>query len=102
VSRPTLGDMADTMQAAVNLAETHVHLPEPHFDVSPYYPGRVSLSLHGGFGNFEAWRAALGIPECEVRLTSGASQAYLTAVGSFEGAEVVLTGYSDRLPGGGE
>lgn len=101
MSAPALAEMADAVQAAWRLTESFGELPGAHIEASPHHPGRVKVSLHGGLGTFEVWREALRIPEEEVRLTQGASNAYLTATGAFNGAEVVLVAYSSPMPAGG-
>lgn len=99
MSAETLAEMADTMQTAAELLGLSHVTPAPYIEVSPHRPSTISLTVHGGFADFEVWRSALNIPTEDVRFNNGASNAYLSALGAFSGATVQLTGYSDRLPG---
>jgi hypothetical protein len=81
------------------LAADHPHLPAPHVGVSPHYPYRLELSVHGDLGAFEAWREALGVdPEAVRRNTqSGGMTLVLTAATTIADAHVELVGYSPNL-----
>ncbi|QHY97260.1 hypothetical protein SSPS47_19315 [Streptomyces sp. S4.7] len=80
------------------------HLPTPTVDLSGIYPGRLTLRLHEGLGDFETWREALAIPPESVThsVHSGGHTRSLTASIAYGGADVHLHGYSDASgPDGG-
>ncbi|MGW5352248.1 hypothetical protein ACWERV_17265 [Streptomyces sp. NPDC004031] len=97
MSTATRTVMVHTLYAASDLIEARSDLPAPYIEVSPRRPDTINVSVHGGFGDFEAWRVALHIPIKDVRFNNGASNAYLSALGSFSGATVQLTGYSSPV-----
>ncbi|MCX4576833.1 hypothetical protein OHB41_27405 [Streptomyces sp. NBC_01571] len=85
------------MRALRLLATDFGFLPAPHLHVSPVYPDRLTLSLHEGLPDFEAWRDALGIaPETVTcRAQANGVRHVLCAFGSYAGAELELVGYGD-------
>jgi len=81
------------------LAADHPDLPAPHVGVSPHYPHRLTLSVHGDLGGFEAWREALGIDPDTVRRNtqSGGTTLLLTGSTTVADAHVELVGYAPNL-----
>jgi hypothetical protein len=81
------------------LAADHPNLPAPHVGVSPHHPHRLTLSVHGDLGAFEAWREALGIDPDAVRRNtqSGGMTLVLTAAATIADAHVELVGYSPNV-----
>ncbi|WP_394436177.1 hypothetical protein [Streptomyces sp. SGAir0957] len=88
-------DMADAVAAAQQLLNEHPGLPAPLFEIDAY---RVTVRLHGGFGDFEAWREALDLDDNEISLTAYLGGANLTAVTDIKGVPVTVMGYSSSLP----
>lgn len=89
---------AATLRFAAALLDQLVDLPAAYAEVSHHYPGRLCLDVHGGFGAFERWREALGIPEADVSIREGASQTTMHACRECPGGITVqLTGYSSPV-----
>ncbi|MGW3629122.1 hypothetical protein ACWD7F_03015 [Streptomyces sp. NPDC005122] len=97
----TLDGLTVPMRALRLLATDFGSLPAPYVQVSPVYPDRLTLSLHDGLPDFEAWREALGIaPETVTcRAQANGVRHVLCAFVSYEGAELELVAYGDiRTP----
>ncbi|MFI6560332.1 hypothetical protein [Streptomyces sp. NPDC050534] len=89
-------DLATSVAAVNALIAKHPLLPAE--EIVPSTAG-VSVHLYGGFGDFEAWREALGIPVEEVAFyirTEG--QTTMRADIEFAGVTVALVGYSGPVP----
>jgi hypothetical protein len=69
------------------------HLPAADLHVSHIYPGQLTVSLHTGLGDFEAWRIALGVPHRSVRYATQSEAIRLEATVEWGGGTVVLVGY---------
>lgn len=95
----TFADLSRPMALLRLLAADHPALPAIDVQVSPIYPDRLRLSVHGDLGAFEAWREALGIDPEAVRhnLQSGDTTLVLAASTVIADAHVDLTGYSTNL-----
>lgn len=91
-----LTDLSGPMTTLRVLAAEHPGLPAPNISISPIYPGVLQLSFHDDFGDFEAWREALGIDPLDVswNLQGGETTAVLNARTLFAGATVAIVGYS--------
>lgn len=93
----TLASQRQATEAAATIARVFPHLPGAVLQASRTYPDRLHVSLHDDLGDFEQWRAALGIlPEWVDRKSQPGSMV-LTATGRFAGVEVELTGYAPLL-----
>ncbi|MGW2721349.1 hypothetical protein [Streptomyces sp. NPDC001492] len=95
----TIADLSGSMALMRLLASDHPNLPAPHLGVSPHYPNRLTLSVHGDLAGFEAWREALGISPEAVRhnTQSGGTTMVLTAAATVADAHVELIGYAPNL-----
>ena len=95
----TFADLSRPMALLRLLAADHPDLPAPDVLVSPIYPDRLTLSVHGDLAGFEAWREALGIdPEAVSRNTqSGGAKVVLTAAATVADADVDLVGFAPNL-----
>ncbi|MEY9995806.1 hypothetical protein ABIE67_007838 [Streptomyces sp. V4I8] len=95
----TFADLARPMALMRLLLADHPNLPAPHVGVSPHYPHRLSLSVHGDLDGFEAWREALGIDAEAVRhnTQSGGTTLVLSAAATVADAHVELIGYAPNL-----
>lgn len=96
---PKFADLSGAMALMRLLVADHPDLPAPHVGVSPHYPHRLTLSVHGDLAGFEAWREALGIdPEAVRRNTaSGGMTLILSASTTIADAHVDLTGYAPNV-----
>jgi hypothetical protein len=96
---PQFADLAGPMALMRLLSADHPNLPAPHIGVSPHYPHRLSLSVHGDLAGFEAWREALGIDPSDVRhnTQSGGTTLVLSASATIADAHVALVGYAPNL-----
>lgn len=88
-------DLATAVAAVNALIVTHPLLPAD--EVTPSAHG-VRVHLHGGFGDFEAWREALDIPVEEVWLHGRDTVATMRADAEFAGVTIALVGYSSPTP----
>ncbi len=95
----TFADLSAPLALMRLLAADHPNLPAPHVGVSPNYPHRLTLSVHGDLGKFEAWREALGIDPDAVRRNtqSGGTTLVLSAAATVADAHVELIGYAPNL-----
>ena len=95
----TFADLSSPMALMRLLAVDHPDLPAPHVGVSPHFPHRLTLSVHGDLRGFEAWREALGIDPGEVRhnTQSGGTTVVLTGSTTVADAHVELVGYAPNL-----
>lgn len=94
----TAAEQAATLRFAADLLDQLVDLPVAFAEVSPHHPTVLQLHVHGGFGAFEQWREALGIPEADVSIRESASQATMHGGGECPGGITVqLTGYSSPV-----
>ena len=95
----TFADLSRPMALLRLLAADHPELPAPHVGVSPIYPQRLTLSLHGDLSGFEAWRGALGIdPDAVCRDTQAAGATLvLTGMATIADANVELVGFAPNL-----
>ena len=95
----TFADLSRPLALMRLLAADHPNLPAPHIGVSPHYPHRLTLSVHGGLDGFEAWREALGINPADVRhnTQSGGMTLVLTDSATIADAHVDLVGYAPNL-----
>ncbi|TQE34631.1 hypothetical protein [Streptomyces ipomoeae] len=95
----TLDGLAVSLRALRLLAVDFGHLPAPDVDVSPIFPNRLQLRLHGDLSEFEAWREALGIaPDAVIHGTQGGGRTrVLRAAVEYAGTELELVAYADVL-----
>ncbi|MFD6551283.1 hypothetical protein [Streptomyces sp. NPDC058398] len=95
----TFADLARPLALLRLLAADHPDLPAPNVGISPYYPGRLTLSVHGDLGGFEAWREALGIDPNAVHhgTQSGDTTLVLTGSTAIADTHVELIGYAPNL-----
>ena len=95
----TFTDLSRPMALLRLLAADHPDLPAPHVGMSPHFPHRLNLSVHGDLAEFEAWREALGIDANEVRhnTQSGDTTLVLAATATIADAHVELVGYAPNL-----
>lgn len=95
----TFAALSQPMALMRLLAADHPNLPAPHVGISPHYPHRLNLSVHGDLAGFEAWREALGIDAGDVRhnTQSGGMTLVLTATATVADAHVELIGYAPNL-----
>lgn len=100
--RPVAGPMAATqltaLEALIAIGRTCATLPAANFEVGTIYPEQVRISLHHDLPAFEAWRAALRIPEADVDHRTYDRQMSLTARTTMYGATVELVGYAPAVP----
>ncbi|MFD8390429.1 hypothetical protein ACFV2N_14790 [Streptomyces sp. NPDC059680] len=94
---PTLDALAVPLRALRLLTVDFGHLPAPVLNVSDIFPDRLKLSFHDDLGDFEAWRAALGIAPDAVThgMQSDGRTRVLTTAVEFAGATLELAGYAD-------
>lgn len=96
----TLDALAAPVRALRFLAVDFPDLPAPALTVSPIFPNRLTLSLHGttsnSFAAFEQWRDALRIKQDVVgfHIQSDGRTAVLEAYGSYGGADIELVAYA--------
>jgi hypothetical protein len=88
-------DLATSVAAVNALIAKHPLLPAD--EIVPSVDG-VSVHLHGGLADFEAWREALGIPTEEVSFHVRSSGVTMRADTEFAGVLVALVGYSGPVP----
>lgn len=72
-------DLAAAVAVAQSLATRFPLLPAPHIQISGIAPSEVTLHLHDGAAQFEAWREALEIDPPEVGYSEAGSAGYLRA-----------------------
>ncbi|MEK2475535.1 hypothetical protein [Streptomyces noursei] len=91
-----MSDLAVPLRALRLLAADFPGLPAMNVDVSTLFPNQLELVSHDGFGEFEAWRSALGIRSESVEYTeqSGGRTRVLRAETDYSGARLRLTAYS--------
>lgn len=96
---PKFADLSGPMALMRLLLADHPDLPAPHVGVSPHYPHRLTLSVHGDLDGFEAWREALGIAPEAVRHNthSGGMTLTLSATAIVADAHVDLIGYAPNV-----
>ncbi|GHD70499.1 hypothetical protein GCM10010317_077900 [Streptomyces mirabilis] len=89
-------DLATAVAAVNALIAKHPLLPAD--EIVPSSSG-VSVHLHGGFADFEAWREALGIATDEVsfHVRSG-NGSTMRAETEFASVLVAIVGYSGPVP----
>lgn len=89
-------DLATSVAAVNALIAKHPLLPAQ--EIVPSANG-ISVHLHSGFADFEAWREALDIPTGEVtfhvRAENGTT---MRAETEFASVAVALVGYSGPVP----
>lgn len=90
-------DLATSVAAVHALIAKHPLLPAD--EIIPSTAG-VSVHLHGGLADFEAWREALHIPVEEVSFHVRAGGTTMRADTEFAGVVVALVGYSGPVPAG--
>lgn len=88
-------DLATSVAAVNALIAQHPLLPAD--EIRPSTAG-VSVHLHGGFGDFEAWREALNIPVEEVAFRTHAEGTAMAADVEFAGVTVALISHSGPMP----
>lgn len=88
-------DLATSVAAVNALIAKHPLLPAE--EIVPSKDG-VSVHLHGGLADFEAWREALGIPVEEVAFHVRSGGTTMRADTEFAGVLVALVGYSGPVP----
>ncbi|SCE55982.1 hypothetical protein GA0115234_11212 [Streptomyces sp. DvalAA-43] len=96
MSVSTMGRMSAAIRVLATLADRFPDLPAADAAVSRIYDTRVELSIHDGLGQFEAWRAALGVaPAQVVRGTQcgGGPLMWLHADTVVDGVTIHLVGY---------
>lgn len=95
----TCADLSSPLTLMRLLVADHPNLPAPHVGVSPHYPHRLTLSVHGDLAGIEAWREALGVDPDEVRRNtqSGGTTMILTGSATIADAHVELIGYAPNL-----
>jgi hypothetical protein len=97
-ARPIVATQLTALEALIVIGRTCATLPAAHFEVGAIYPDEVRISLHHDLPAFEAWRAALRIPEDDVNHRTYDGQMSLTARTTMYGATVELVGYAPALP----
>ncbi|MFJ6566717.1 hypothetical protein ACIQNU_04810 [Streptomyces sp. NPDC091292] len=101
-SRGVLSDLSVPLRALRLVCADFPELPAPTVGMTPIHPDRLALSFHHTFFTdsplraFEAWRAALGVPDTAVdgRFQSGGETWVLRAETEYAGARVELTAYA--------
>lgn len=88
-------DLATAVAAVNALIAKHPLLPAD--EIRPTASG-VSVHLHGGFGDFEAWREALAIPTDEVSFHVRSDTTTMRAETEFASVPLALVGYSGPTP----
>lgn len=89
-------DLATSVAAVNALIAKHPLLPAD--EITPSTAG-VSVHLHGGLADFEAWREALGIPVEEVAFNvRDGNSVTMRADTEFAGVTVALVAYSSPVP----
>lgn len=88
-------DLATSVAAVNALIAKHPLLPAD--EITPSTAG-VSVHLHGGLADFEAWREALGIPIEEVSFHPRPGGTSMRAETEFASVTVALIGYSGPTP----
>ncbi|MEV5944494.1 hypothetical protein [Streptomyces sp. NPDC051994] len=95
-------DLSRPLAVLKELAAEFPLLPAPTIAVTTIYPNRLEMSFHDNFGDFEAWREALGIDPASVRhnLQSGDTTCVLhgTAVRDDVTVELIAYGPNVALP----
>ncbi|WP_328673462.1 hypothetical protein OG905_18940 [Streptomyces sp. NBC_00322] len=91
-----LNDLTGALRALRTLAVEFPDLPAVHVHLSPIYPDRLDLSLHGDLAGFETWRVALGIsPDTVARHDQDDGTTVCLEGGTeFAGAAVRLMGFA--------
>ena len=90
-------DLATAVAAVNALIAKHPLLPAGRLAVDPDSDQTLTVHLHGGFGDFEAWREALGIDTASVSFASTDLNTTMRAETPFGGARLHLVGYSGRI-----
>lgn len=92
----TLADHAQTIAALHALATEYPLLPATTLQIVSHAPGELMVSCWD-LGAFEAWREALHADpdESEYEVTA-VGQIRLTAAADFDGATVLIHGYSSK------
>ena len=88
-------DLATAVAAVNALIAKHPLLPAQ--EIVPSTDG-ISVHLHGGLADFEAWREALGIPTNEVSFHIRESGTTMRADTEFASVPVALVAYSSPIP----
>jgi hypothetical protein len=88
-------DLATSVAAVNALIAKHPLLPAD--EIVPSTAG-VSVHLHGGLADFEAWREALVIGVEEVSFHPRADGTTMRADTEFAGVTVALVAYSSPVP----
>lgn len=88
-------DLATSVAAVNALIAQYPLLPAE--EIVPSSAG-VSVHLHGGFADFEAWREALNIPVNEVMFAVRDTGTTMRADVEYAGVTVALVGYSGPIP----
>lgn len=94
----TVADQGAPLAAMAQIAAAFRHLPAATLEVGAVYPEDLTVRLHDGLDDFEAWREALGIPVDDITFSARPSGITLKARTKFAGAALDLIGYSDALP----
>lgn len=102
-----LADQRPALDALVQIGRTLGHLPAADFGISPVFPNRLGISLHGNLSDFELWRDTLGLPPGAVKYHTQSNVCVLRATAPWGGASVELVGYgplpkADTDTAGGE
>jgi hypothetical protein len=88
-------DLATAVAAVNALIAKHPLLPAD--EIVPSSSG-VTVHLHGGFADFEAWREALGIATDEVDFHTRAGGTTMRTETEFASVLVAIVGYSSLVP----
>jgi len=88
-------DLANSVAAVNALIATHPMLPAE--EIVPSTAG-ISVHLHGGLADFEAWREALGIPVEEVAFYPRPDGSSMCADVEFAGVTIAILGRSGPVP----
>lgn len=88
-------DMAANAAAVAALVGKHPLLPAARLAAED---GGVTVHLHSGLGDFEAWREALHVPSGDVQFTPRDDGSSMCATTRFAGVPVRLIGYSGPVP----
>ncbi|WP_428956139.1 hypothetical protein [Streptomyces sp. cg35] len=87
--------MAGAVAALQQLLAHHPLVPAGRIEIGRE---QITVRLHGGFGDFEYWREALGVDHNDVCLNDYLGGTNLRAVTRVNDITVVLIGFSDTLP----
>ncbi|MFJ9459173.1 hypothetical protein ACIRST_29310 [Kitasatospora sp. NPDC101447] len=101
----TAADQVNAVGALLALLTTHANLPAPDLHVKlTAVPGThewawgLYIALHEGLGQFEQWRAALGLDPAAIEQKHHGTTGWLIAPGTHCGVPVELYGFYPNAP----